>query len=84
MKHRLMEGGAKASERLQRLYAPVRNELDEVEENLRSEFQSDDQFIDRLARHGLAWGGSDCGRRCCFFRERRAGSCSTATSSWRP
>lgn len=42
---------------LQALYAPVRDELDEVEEVLRKELRSDYPFVDRLARHGFRLGG---------------------------
>ena len=57
MKQRLAEDRARAAQQLQRLYAPVRKELDAVEESLLAEFQNDDQFVDRLARHGFRLGG---------------------------
>ena len=57
MKQRLAEDRARAVQHLQRLYAPVRKELDEVEESLLAEFQNDDHFVDRLARHGFRLGG---------------------------
>ena len=42
---------------LQALYAPVRDELDQVEEVLRKELRSDHPFVDRLAQHGFRLGG---------------------------
>ena len=42
---------------LKTLYAPVREELDQVEEVLRKELRSDYPFVDRLARHGFRLGG---------------------------
>ena len=42
---------------LQMLYAPVREELDQVEQILRDELRSDHPFVDRLARHGFRLGG---------------------------
>jgi octaprenyl-diphosphate synthase len=57
MKQRLAEDRARAAQQLQRLYAPIRRELDAVEESLLAEFQNDDQFVDRLARHGFRLGG---------------------------
>jgi len=42
---------------LETLYAPVREELDEVEELLRAELRSDHPFIDRLVQHGFRLSG---------------------------
>ncbi len=42
---------------LRTLYAPVREELDRVEEILRAELCSTHAFVDRLARHGFRLGG---------------------------
>ena len=46
-----------ATERLRFVYAPIRAELDEVEDLLRGEVRSDFAFIDRLAQHGFQLGG---------------------------
>jgi len=46
-----------APERLRLLYAPVRAELDEVEEVLRTELTSVHPFVDRLVKHGFRLGG---------------------------
>jgi len=48
---------AKVPTLLESLYAPVRKELDDVEELLRRELRSDHAFVDRLARHGFHLGG---------------------------
>ena len=53
----LVEERASGPEALRRLYAPVRGELDQVEEILRQELRSDYPFVDRLARHGFRLGG---------------------------
>jgi len=42
---------------LDALYAPIRKELDEVEDLLQEELRSDYPFVDRLARHGFRLGG---------------------------
>jgi octaprenyl-diphosphate synthase len=47
----------KAPEVLKELYAPVRDELDQVEEVLREELRSDYPFVDRLVKHGFRLGG---------------------------
>ncbi len=44
-------------ERLRAIYAPVRDELAQVENLLRDELRSDFPFLDRLARHGFQLGG---------------------------
>lgn len=44
-------------ERLQRLYAPIRQELDQVEQILRGELCSEHPFVDRLVQHGFRLGG---------------------------
>lgn len=59
-------------ERLRELYAPIREELDEVEAMLRDELRSDHPFVDRLVRHGFRLGGKRlrpalvllCGKAC--------------------
>ncbi len=48
---------AAVPEVLSELYAPIRKELDQVEELLRSELRSDYPFVDRLAKHGFRLGG---------------------------
>lgn len=48
---------AKTPETLRTLYAPVRAELEQVEEILRQELCSNYPFIDRLAKHGFRLGG---------------------------
>ncbi len=53
----LVEQRAEAPEALRRLYAPVRDELDNVEEILRDELRSDHPFVDRLVKHGFRLGG---------------------------
>jgi octaprenyl-diphosphate synthase len=42
---------------LRALYAPIREDLDEVERILRAELSSDYPFVDQLARHGFRFGG---------------------------
>ena len=42
---------------LRELYAPVRDELDAVEDLLRAELVSDYPFVDLLAKHGFRLGG---------------------------
>ena len=42
---------------LQRLYAPIRQELDQVEGILRDELHSNYPFVDRLVKHGFRLGG---------------------------
>ena len=44
-------------ERLQRLYAPIRAELDEVEQILREQSRSDHPFVDQLVQHSFRLGG---------------------------
>ena len=44
-------------ERLQRLYAPIRGELDEVEQILRVESRSEHPFVDQLVQHSFRLGG---------------------------
>jgi octaprenyl-diphosphate synthase len=44
-------------ETLRALYAPVAQELDEVERLLRQELSSDNPFVDRLTQHGFRLGG---------------------------
>ncbi len=44
-------------EELRSIYAPIGDELNEVEEVLRAELQSDYPFVDRLAKHGFRFGG---------------------------
>jgi len=46
-----------ASQTLQTLYAPIRRELDQVEEVLYRELTSDYPFVDQLAKHGFRLGG---------------------------
>jgi len=46
-----------APEALKILYAPIRDDLDRVEEILQEELRSDYPFVDRLARHGFRIGG---------------------------
>ena len=53
----LAEDRAKATEALRDLYAPVRDELSQVEELLRTELRSDYPFVDRLVKHGFRLGG---------------------------
>ena len=48
---------ARVPQGLQLLYAPVRKELEQVEQILRDELRSDYPFVDRLARHGFRLGG---------------------------
>lgn len=48
---------ARAVTSLDSLYAPIRPELDQVEESLQREFSSQDPIVDRLARHGFRLGG---------------------------
>jgi octaprenyl-diphosphate synthase len=48
---------ARVPQGLQLLYAPVRKELEQVEQLLRDELRSDYPFVDRLARHGFRLGG---------------------------
>jgi octaprenyl-diphosphate synthase len=54
---RIADDKTRVSQRLTRLYAPVRAELDEVEDQLRRAFSSADPFVDGIARHGLRLGG---------------------------
>ncbi len=42
---------------LKSLYAPVREELDQVEGILREQLHSDHPFVDRLVKHGFRLGG---------------------------
>jgi len=59
-------------ERLRELYLPIREELGQVEEMLRTELRSDHPFVDRLVRHGFRLGGKRlrpalvllCGKAC--------------------
>jgi octaprenyl-diphosphate synthase len=44
-------------ETLRALYAPVAQELEEVERLLRQELSSDNPFVDRLTQHGFRLGG---------------------------
>jgi octaprenyl-diphosphate synthase len=44
-------------ESLRALYAPVAEELEEVEGLLRQELSSDNPFVDRLTKHGFRLGG---------------------------
>lgn len=53
----LADEHARALGSLEKLYAPIRAELDQVEESLEREFSSQDPFVDRLARHGFRLGG---------------------------
>jgi len=48
---------ARAPEALRVLYAPVRRELDRVEELLHEELCSEHPFVDRLVKHGFRLGG---------------------------
>ncbi|NQU23948.1 MAG: polyprenyl synthetase family protein [Candidatus Nealsonbacteria bacterium] len=57
MDQQLVNDQAKLPAVLQALYAPVRKELDAVEETLQRELHSDYPFVDRLARHGFRLGG---------------------------
>lgn len=53
-----MTGEVKAARSvLESIYEPVREELAEVEEVLRSELRSDDPFVDELAQHSFHLGG---------------------------
>ncbi len=56
MKQMVMDR-APSTEALRRLYAPIRAELDQVEEILRDELRSDHPFVDRLVKHGFRLGG---------------------------
>ena len=53
----LTENATTVPEALQQAYAPIRKELDEVEELLRRELRSQNAFVDRLAKHGFRLGG---------------------------
>ena len=53
----LAKDRARVPEVLRALYAPIRHELDRVEEILRKELRSDYPFVDRLAKHGFRLGG---------------------------
>jgi octaprenyl-diphosphate synthase len=46
-----------APELLQGVYAPIRGELEQVEEILRGELSSGYSYIDRLVKHGIRLGG---------------------------
>lgn len=48
---------ARVPQGLRMLYAPVREELQQVEQILCDELRSDHPFVDRLARHGFRLGG---------------------------
>ena len=48
---------ARTPEALRILYAPVREELNQVERLLRQELRSDYPFVDRLVKHGSRLGG---------------------------
>jgi octaprenyl-diphosphate synthase len=62
----------RVSQELQTPYAPIRKDLDRVEELLRRELFSDFPFIDRLVKHGFRLGGKRlrpalvllCGKAC--------------------
>jgi octaprenyl-diphosphate synthase len=54
---RAAEYRATVPQELRALYAPVRQELDQVEQILRDELRSDQPFVDRLAKHGFRLGG---------------------------
>ncbi|MHC4179247.1 MAG: polyprenyl synthetase family protein [Planctomycetota bacterium] len=54
---RVAEYRARVPEGLRLMYAPVRDELEQVEQILRDELRSDHPFVDRLARHGFRLGG---------------------------
>jgi len=56
MKH-LADEHARAIASLEALYAPIRPELDQVEQLLQQEFSSQDPFVHGLARHGFRLGG---------------------------
>jgi octaprenyl-diphosphate synthase len=51
------EAGSQVPEGLRRLYAPVLEELEQVEQILHDELRSCHPFVDRLARHGFRIGG---------------------------
>ena len=53
----LVEDRARVSGALKALYAPVREELGQVEQVLREELHSEYPFVDRLAKHGFRLGG---------------------------
>jgi len=53
----LAEDRAKVPQVLRTLYAPIRAELDRVEEILREELRSDHPFVDQLVKHGFRLGG---------------------------
>ncbi len=57
MRQTVAKDRARVPDALRTLYAPVRKELDEVEEVLRKELHSDYPFVDRLAKHGFRLGG---------------------------
>jgi len=48
---------ARVPQALDALYAPIRKELDKVEDLLQEELRSDYPFVDRLAKHGFRLGG---------------------------
>ena len=56
MGHGIKDFGT-APKDLRSLYAPIREDLKQVERILRSEIASDYPFVDRLARHGFRFGG---------------------------
>lgn len=53
----LAEDRARIPGALHLLYAPIRSQLDQVEELLRRELHSDYPFVDRLAKHGFRLSG---------------------------
>jgi len=53
----LADDRARAPEALRFFYAPIRQELDQVEEILGKEIDSNHPFVNRLVRHGFRLGG---------------------------
>ncbi|MFW6170730.1 MAG: polyprenyl synthetase family protein [Planctomycetota bacterium] len=55
--NRIVEGRRMATAPLDELYAPIADELDEVEEILRREMRSDYAYVNELIRYGSLLGG---------------------------
>ena len=56
MKH-VAEDRAPTPETLRVLYAPIQQELDQVEELISRELSSEYPFVDRLVKYGVRLGG---------------------------
>jgi octaprenyl-diphosphate synthase len=63
-----------AREALRTLYAPIRSELDQVEEILGAELSSNYPFVDQLAQHGFRLGGKRLRPALVLFSAKACGA----------